>query len=107
MLTLILVTLLLGQTALSAAENNPRESSVSLDTLATPVICAPPPVGDWVVAADCLMVGDQVAPGAVLVVGDSTLELAASASLDIDFLTQRLEIDATSRVLIGPGARIF
>ena len=102
MLTLLLLTLLLGPAAPAAVE-----ASGHGDTLTTLPPCAPPAIGDWVVASDCSMAGDQVAPGAVLVVGGSTLELAAGASLDIDFVSQRLEIDATSRVLVGVGARIY
>ena len=107
MLTLILAALLLGPMAPDADPLNSPEKNRGPDTLTAQTICAPPLIGDWVIDADCLMVGDQVAAGAVLVVGGSTLELGVGASLDIDFLAERLEIDATSRVIVGPGARIF
>lgn len=69
-------------------------------------MCAPPLVGDWVVAADCLMVGNQSAPRDVLVLDGVTLQIADGATLDIDFAQRKLVIGAGSRVIVGLGGRI-
>ncbi len=68
--------------------------------------CVPPAVGDWVIATDCLMFGDRVAPGDVVVLDGVTLQVSDNASLDIDFALHKLVIGIGSRVLIGTGARI-
>lgn len=87
--TLLLLTVLLSPRALVAMP-----------------VCAPPLVGDWVVASDCLMVGNQNAPRNVIVLDGVTLQMAGGAALDIDFAQRQLVIGVGARVIIGLGGRI-
>lgn len=70
------------------------------------VQCEPPSEGDWVVDSNCELTKNAVAPASIYVKNGGSLKINAGISLEIDFLTEKLYVDFTSKVIIDPNAKI-
>ena len=68
--------------------------------------CDPPAVGDWVVDADCTLVGQHAVTGNVTVLPGVTLALAPGAALDVDFAGKHLRVRQGARVIVQLGAKL-
>ncbi len=92
---------------------NSLTSDGSLGGLAFQLGCAPPPPpcsppvsGDWTVSATCTMTGDATANGNVIVPNGVVLTIPNDVTLDINFATKNLTVQAGGGVLIQAGGKI-
>jgi len=68
--------------------------------------CFPPPSGDWTVSSTCTMTGDATALGNVIVPSGIVLTVPNGITLDINFATKKLTVQAGGGVLIESGGTI-
>jgi len=68
--------------------------------------CSPPPSGDWTVSSTCTMTGDATAAGNVIVPSGVVLTIPNGVTLDINFATKNLTVQAGGGVLIQAGGAI-
>ena len=68
--------------------------------------CSPPASGDWTVSSTCEMTGDATATGNVIVPNGVVLTIPNGLTLDINFATKNLTVQAGGGVLIKNGGKI-
>lgn len=68
--------------------------------------CSPPETGDWIIARDCTIWRDVVAPGDLIVASDVVLSIGAGVTLDVDFANHALRIAVGSRVEVQPSGQV-
>jgi len=68
--------------------------------------CSPPASGDWTVSSTCTMTGDATANGNVIVPNGVVLTIPNGVTLDINFATKNLTVQAGGGVLIQAGGTI-
>jgi hypothetical protein len=68
--------------------------------------CFPPDSGNWVVARNCTIWRDVVAPADLIVEGDTVLKIGPKVTLDIDFASHSLRVAPDARIEVQPGGRI-
>lgn len=71
-----------------------------------PVICTPP-VGNWVIASSCKIIGTITATGDVSVQDGALVTIENGGTLNIDFTHFKLLVKSGSGVLIKSGGKIF
>ena len=74
--------------------------------VACPSPCSPPVSGDWTVSSTCEMTGDATATGNVIVPNGVVLTIPNGVTLDINFATKNLTVQAEGGVLIKSGGTI-
>lgn len=68
--------------------------------------CFPPETGEWVVAANCTIWRDAVAPGSLRVTGNTTLRVPEGVLLDLDLAAHAVRIEAGANLTVDPGGRV-
>jgi hypothetical protein len=71
-----------------------------------PRACIIPESGDWVIDEDCTLLTNSVASENVIVQNNSILTIPDGIALDIDFVTNYLNIHSGSSILIKSGGKI-
>ncbi|MFQ5440100.1 MAG: hypothetical protein ACE5DL_01415 [Nitrosopumilaceae archaeon] len=69
--------------------------------------CVVPSSGNWIVASDCVLTGNAVAPGNVWIQNNSVLTIPNHVTLGVDFQNYNLKVFSGSGVLIKLGGAII
>jgi len=70
------------------------------------VICSPPPSGNWTVSSTCTLISNATVNGNVIVPNSVVLTIPNGVTLDINFATKNLTVQAGGGVLIKAGGTI-
>jgi len=68
--------------------------------------CSPPPSGDWTVSSTCILKSNATVNGNVIVPSGVVLTISNGVTLDINFATKNLTVQAGGGVLIKAGGAI-
>jgi len=77
-----------------------NEYIISIET------CSPPPSGDWTVSSTCILKSNATVNGNVIVPNGVVLTIPNGVTLDINFTTKNLTVQAGGGVLIKAGGKI-
>jgi len=69
-------------------------------------LCVPPPSGPWVITLSCTLSTSSIAPDDVMVKSGAVLTIPNLVTLDINFATKNLTVQAEGGVLIESGGKI-
>jgi len=83
-----------------AAGDAVYEYIISIET------CSPPPSGDWTVSSTCILKSNATVNGNVIVPNGVLLRIPDGVTLDINFATKNLTVQAGGGVLIKAGGAI-
>jgi len=87
------------------AVNSFGTGSASNLATTTPVLCTPPPSGNWVVDTSCTMTSGATINNGDLIVRNNSV-LTVPFTLNIDFLLHNITVESGSGVLIKSGGKI-